>query len=47
MIVSTEDVQMLIDGVVDAQASGIERGWIGVPHGERSSDAVGVHRTVG
>ena len=46
MIVSTEDVQMLIDGVVDAQASGIQRGRIGVPHGEGRSEAVGVYRAV-
>jgi hypothetical protein len=42
VIVSTEEVQMLIDGVVDAQASGIQRGGIGVTHCEGGSEAVGV-----
>ena len=46
MIVTAEDVQMLIDGVVDAQARGIQRGGIGVSHCERSSETVGVYEAV-
>src|SRR5271156_6050440 len=46
MIITAKQTEVLIDGVVDTNAIGIKRRGIGISHGERGRQAIGIEGSV-